>query len=116
MKSLSRSTLPELAGNPALQLPSEEMFSLPEKILQFGTGVLLRGLPDFFVEQANRAGKFNGRIVVVKSTDGGDADAFTRQNNLYTLCIKGVKEGNIVEENLVCSAISRVLIARSFRT
>ena len=113
MKSLSRSTLPELAGNPALQLPSEEMFSLPEKILQFGTGVLLRGLPDFFVEQANRAGKFNGRIVVVKSTDGGDADAFTRQNNLYTLCIKGVKEGNIVEENLVCSAISRVLIAKT---
>jgi len=28
-------------------------FELPEKVLQFGTGVLLRGLPDFFIDKAN---------------------------------------------------------------
>jgi tagaturonate reductase len=36
--------------------------------LQFGTGVLLRGLPDYFIDKANRQDIFNGRILVVKST------------------------------------------------
>jgi len=33
---------------PDLVVPDEEIFDLPEKVLQFGTGVLLRGLPDYF--------------------------------------------------------------------
>ena len=53
-------------------LPDLRLFDLPEKVLQFGTGVLLRGLPDYFIDKANKQGIFNGRIVVVKSTDGGD--------------------------------------------
>ena len=31
---------------------------LPEKVLQFGTGVLLRGLPDYFIDKANKLGVF----------------------------------------------------------
>jgi tagaturonate reductase len=85
---------------------------LPEKVLQFGTGVLLRGLPDYFIDKANRQGLFNGRVVVVKSTDAGDSGAFDRQDGLYTLCVRGIEEGKKVEENLVNSAISRVLSAR----
>jgi tagaturonate reductase len=92
--------------------PGEAIFSLPEKVLQFGTGVLLRGLPDYFIDKANRQGIFNGRVVVVKSTESGDAGAFDRQDGLYTLCIRGIEEGKKVEENIICSAISRVLSAR----
>ncbi len=36
------------------EIPEKEIFDLPEKILQFGTGVLLRALPDYFVDRANR--------------------------------------------------------------
>ena len=93
--------------------PAAGLFELPEKVLQFGTGVLLRGLPDFQIDQANRQGVFNGRIVVVKSTDGGDATAFERQHNLYTVCVRGVDDGRPVEENAVCASISRVLSAKS---
>lgn len=87
------------------------MLSLPEKVLQFGTGALLRGLPDYLIDKANRKGIFNGRIVVVKSTDGGDVAAFEAQDNLYTLCIRGIRNGQPVSENIVASAISRVLLA-----
>ncbi|MGK6352329.1 tagaturonate reductase [Parapedobacter sp. DT-150] len=83
----------------------------PEKVLQFGTGVLLRGLPDYFIEKANRAGIFGGRILVVKSTDTGGTDKFDRQDNLYTLHIKGVEKGADVQEALLISAISRVVSA-----
>ncbi len=91
----------------------EALFDLPEKVLQFGTGVLLRGLPDYFIDKANKAGIFNGRIVVVKSTDGGDATAFDKQDGLYTICLRGVEDGNKVEDNIICSSISRVLSAKS---
>ena len=93
--------------------PTATSFTLPEKVLQFGTGVLLRGLPDFLIDAANRKGVFNGRIVVVKSTDGGDMTAFERQDSLYTVAVRGVDDGQPVEENVVCASISRVLSAKS---
>jgi tagaturonate reductase len=94
-------------------LPDEALFDLPEKVLQFGTGVLLRGLPDYFIDKANKQGIFNGRIVVVKSTDGGDATAFEKQDGLYTICVRGIENGKKKEENIICSSISRVLSAKN---
>ena len=92
-------------------VPQNTMFNLPEKVLQFGTGVLLRGLPDFFIDKANRNGVFNGRVVVVKSTSQGGTSDFEEQDNLYTLCIRGIENGKAVEENIISSAISRVISA-----
>ncbi|HVI43263.1 MAG TPA: tagaturonate reductase [Chitinophaga sp.] len=86
----------------------EEFFSFPEKILQFGTGVLLRGLVDYLVDNANRQGVFQGRIVVVKSTDG-DTGEFSNQDNLFTTHIKGIAQGELVDEKVINSSISRVL-------
>jgi tagaturonate reductase len=96
---------------PHVEKPGPALFGLPEKVLQFGTGVLLRGLPDYFIDKANRQGIFNGRIVVIKSTDSGDSGVFDRQDGLYTLCIRGLENGRKAEENIICSAISRVLSA-----
>jgi len=109
--NLSKETLASIKA-PGVVKPSTEIFALPEKVLQFGTGVLLRGLPDYFIDKANRQGLFGGRVVVVKSTDSGDAGAFDRQDGLYTLCVRGIEDGKKVEENIICSAISRVLSAR----
>ncbi|HUC79383.1 MAG TPA: tagaturonate reductase [Flavisolibacter sp.] len=92
-------------------VPQDEVFELPEKVLQFGTGVLLRGLPDYFIDKANRQGIFNGRIVVVKSTSQGDTTAFDKQDGLYTLCVRGLQNGQKIEENIINSSISRVLTA-----
>jgi tagaturonate reductase len=94
-----------------VSVPDESLFALPEKVLQFGTGVLLRGLPDYFIDKANRGGIFNGRIVVVKSTGGGDSESFEKQDGMYTLCMRGLINGQPVEENIISSAISRVLSA-----
>ena len=108
---LSRYNLRNINSDKVI-IPNEALFELPEKVLQFGTGVLLRGLPDYFIDKANRRGIFNGRIVVVKSTSRGDSESFEKQDGLYTLCIRGIENGVKVEENIVCSAISRVLSAR----
>ncbi len=108
--NLSKNTLSGIKSA-GLILPSEELFNLPEKVLQFGTGVLLRGLPDYFIDKANRNGLFNGRVAVVKSTSKGGTKEFDDQNGLYTICVRGIENGQPVEENIVSSAISRVLTA-----
>ena len=74
---LSKNAIGKIAAKQGLEIPDERVFELPEKVLQFGTGVLLRALPDYFIDKANKQGIFNGRIVVVKSTDS-DSSAFDR--------------------------------------
>ncbi len=109
---LSQRTIKKISPQPGLVVPQEKLFSLPEKVLQFGTGVLLRGLPDYFIDKANRNGEFNGRVVVVKSTSQGSADAFDQQDGLYTLYVKGIENGVMTEEAIINSSVSRVLSAK----
>jgi tagaturonate reductase len=109
---LSERTIKKIKPQPGLIIPGKELFSLPEKVLQFGTGVLLRGLPDYFIDKANRNGLFNGRIVVVKSTSQGSSDAFDKQDGLYTLCVRGIENGIVTDEAIINSSISRVLAAK----
>lgn len=108
--NLSKDTLNDIKAVDLI-LPKEELFNLPEKVLQFGTGVLLRGLPDYFIDKANRNGLFNGRVAVVKSTSKGGTKEFDAQDGLYTICVRGIENGQPVEENIISSAISRVLTA-----
>lgn len=85
---------------------------LPERVLQFGTGVLLRGLVDYQIDKANKQGLFNGSVVIVKST-GGATDEFAAQDNLYTVAVRGVRQGQTITENTVVTAVSRVLSAQT---
>jgi tagaturonate reductase len=112
MMNLSKQNISAISSG-AISKPAQKLFDLPEKILQFGTGVLLRGLCDYIVHDANTKNIFNGRIVVVKSTDSGTTDAFARQDNLYTVCVRGADNGKIIEQNIICSPISRVLSAKT---
>ena len=107
---LSNKTLSQINDTRLIKPPAGYL-NLPIKVLQFGTGVLLRGLPDYLIDKANRQGIFNGRIVVIKSTNTGNTDAFDQQDNLYTLMIKGVENEQLVEQTIINSAISHVLSA-----
>jgi tagaturonate reductase len=109
---LNKSALPDLRSRVS-SVPHDACLSLPEKVLQFGTGVLLRGLPDLYIDKANKQGIFNGRIVVVKSTLHGDTDDFILQDGLYTQCIRGYTKGEKIDDYVVNGSISRVLSARS---
>ncbi|MFT4032253.1 MAG: tagaturonate reductase [Siphonobacter sp.] len=102
----------KISASVPVQIPEASLFELPERILQFGTGVLLRGLCDYFVDAANRQGVFNGRIVVVKST-GTDTSEFGKQDQLFTQVIRGLNNGEPVEEYIVNASISRTLAAPS---
>jgi tagaturonate reductase len=86
---------------------------LPERVLQFGTGMLLRALCAASVDAANRAGAFNGRIVVVQSTPHGHARALNAQDGVFTLVERGLVEGAPLERIRPIGAVSRALVADS---
>src|SRR6058998_1435396 len=81
--------------------------ALPECVLQFGTGMLLRALCAASVDAANRARAFNGRIVVVQSTPHGSARAMNEQDGLFTLVERGLQNGEPVEQTRLIGSISR---------
>ena len=64
-------------------------FDHPVRVVQFGTGVLLRGLVDPIFQQAAERGLFQGRIAMVKSTSP-DVGPFRNQDNIYTVVVTGL--------------------------
>jgi tagaturonate reductase len=84
---------------------------LPERVLQFGTGMLLRALCAASVDAANRAGAFHGRIIVVQSTPHGSARAINAQDGLFTLVERGLLDGAPIERTRLIGAVSRALVA-----
>ena len=82
---------------------------LPERVLQFGSGMLLRALCVAAIDSANRTGANAGRIIVVPSTPDGArrAHALNAQHGLFTLVERGLSGGAPLERTTVLGAISR---------
>lgn len=81
----------------------------PEKVLQFGEGNFLRGFVDWMFNALNREGLFNGRVVVAQPIEQGLADRINEQDGLYTLFLRGVQNGEIIESKELITSISRGL-------
>ncbi|WPP48234.1 tagaturonate reductase [Catalinimonas niigatensis] len=101
----------DLNPNDTLHLPTKAQLESPDKIIQFGSGALLRGLIDFFINKAQQEGKFKGRAVIVNNTKSGRGAYFNEQDGLFTLCIEGFAKGETVKEYTVNAAISKALPA-----
>jgi tagaturonate reductase len=87
------------------------MDTLPETVLQFGSGRFLRAFADLFIHQANRDGQAVGRVVVVQSTGGGRADALRRQGGRYHVVVRGLENGAVVDRVEESASIARALAA-----
>jgi tagaturonate reductase len=98
-------------GEEAIALPRADVLDLPERAMQFGTGALLRGLVDFFIDEANARGQFGGRIVMVGSTGSGRDRRLNEQDGLYTLVVQGLVDGAPRRDCRVIASVSRALAA-----
>jgi tagaturonate reductase len=90
-----------------------EAVAYPERVIQFGTGVLLRGLVDYAIHKANQQGVFQGSVVQIKSTGSGNVDEFIRQDNLFTIALRGMEHGTLMQHYELNSCISRTLNANT---
>ena len=60
----------------------------PERVIQFGEGGFLRGFADWMLHKMNKAGLFDGSVVVVQPIEKGLCDLLTSQNCLYTHLVR----------------------------
>lgn len=83
--------------------------ALPERVIQFGEGNFLRAFADWMLHQMNKQGLFNGRAVLVQPIADGLSKQINEQDGLYTLLLRGLKDGQPHEEKEVISSVSRCL-------
>jgi tagaturonate reductase len=107
---LTRALLPSLS-DAVVAVPAERVLDLPERAVQFGTGALLRGLIEPFLDDANARGAFNGRVVLVEATGSGRGARLNAQDGLYTLVSQGLVDGHPYRDVRVIGAVSRSLVA-----
>src|SRR5215210_1478727 len=109
--TLTPALLPSLSSRDDLTIPSDTELALPVRAVQFGTGALLRGLVDALLDDANRQGKFGGRVVMIGSTGSGRDRALNDQQGLFTLVVQGLVKGEKTREFRVVTSVSRALAA-----
>lgn len=79
----------------------------PVKVLQFGEGNFLRAFVDYFLDIANEKAGFNGSIVLVKPIELGTLfPAFREQDYRYTVMLRGLVDGEAVEQTRVITSVS----------
>jgi tagaturonate reductase len=81
----------------------------PEKVLQIGEGNFLRGFVCWMIHEMNQKGLFNGSVVVAQPIAQGLAGIINEQNGVYTLLMRGLEKGKVVERQQVITSISRCL-------
>ena len=110
---LSRHVLKQLRDRkpPGIEQPPQSVLDAPETILQIGAGNFLRGFVEDFVQLANARGDFSGRVVAVQRWSDQRSEAFRRQDGLYTLILRGIEDGRLLETKRVVASIGRLLIS-----
>jgi tagaturonate reductase len=103
---------PAFVGRSDVEVPPVAALDLPERVVQFGTGAFLRGFAEYFVDEANRAGKFDGSIVAVASTGSSRDVLLNEQDGLFTLAIQGIEDGVARRRHRIVASLSRAISAR----
>ncbi len=81
----------------------------PIKVLQFGEGNFLRAFADWMIDIANERGAFDGNVAIVKPIPFGKLDAFNAQNCLYTVLLRGKRDGETVSSARIITSVSEAV-------
>ena len=92
MKQLNRNTVNHLKNYPI-------------KVLQFGEGNFLRAFVDYAIQTLNDQCDFKAGVAVVQPLSGGMVDKLNQQDGLYNLFMKGIWQGEEIQEKELISSI-----------
>lgn len=89
------------------RLKRTEPCKLKEKALQFGEGNFLRGFVDWMIDKLNKEMDWNGGVVLVQPLAQGLVPMINEQDGLYTLYLRGLQNGEKIEETRVVECVTR---------
>ena len=95
LKSLNKGTAPKSV--------------MPERIIQFGEGNVLRAFVDWIIWNMDQKTNFNGSVVVVQPRDRGMLDRLNGQDCLYHVNLQGRQNGEAINSLERIDVISRAL-------
>lgn len=80
---------------------------MKEKVIQFGEGGFLRGFVDYFFQKMKDKGLFDGSVVIVQPIEKGMCEMLMKQNCEYNLFLRGIENGEVVDEHTHIDVVSR---------
>jgi len=92
---------------PQLNKQAADKAALPIRILQFGEGNFLRAFVDWIVHRMNKKLDFRGGVAVVQPISRGLASLLNEQDGLYTLYLKGIRDGEVLSEHELIECIQQ---------
>lgn len=81
----------------------------PLRVVQFGEGNFLRAFVDYMIDILNEKTTFNGSIAIVKPIAYGSLERFNKQENLYTVILRGRESGEVVNTHRMITSVDRVV-------
>lgn len=78
-----------------------------ERVIQFGEGGFLRGFVDYFLYKLNEKEVWEGKVVIVQPIEKGMCETLSAQNCEYNLYLRGIENGETVNERTHIDVISR---------
>ena len=78
-----------------------------ETVIQFGEGGFLRGFVDYFFQKLQDKGLFDGSVVIVQPIEKGMCSVLEQQGCEYNLFLRGIDNGQVVDEHTHIDIISR---------
>lgn len=84
-----------------------EKCSLTERVLQFGEGNFLRGFVDWMIDRLNKENGGDYGVVLVQPLANGLIDMINEQDGRYSLYLRGLLNGEKVEETRIVDCITR---------
>lgn len=81
----------------------------PLRVVQFGEGNFLRAFVDYMIDILNETTDFNGNIAIVKPIAYGTLERFEKQDNLYTVILRGRENGDVVNTHRMITSVDKVI-------
>ena len=106
MSRVNRSLLAE--GKLAVEVSKPSSLQ-PTRILQIGDGNFLRAFVDWMVDVANGAGLMNGEVIMAQPLERGMADLMKVQDQLFTVLLRGVQNGQPVQSKRLVTCVRDTL-------
>lgn len=88
-------------------LKRKEKCTLTERVLQFGEGNFLRGFVDWMIDRLNKEYGGDFGVVLVQPLPTGLINMINDQEGLYDLYLRGLQNGERVEETRVVECVTR---------
>lgn len=80
-----------------------------ETVMQFGEGGFLRAFIDYFFHKMNVQGVYDGKVVIIQPIEKGMVDMLNAQDCKYNLFLRGVDNGQVVNERTYIESVSRAI-------